>query len=162
VTGRGRLGDQEKEVDNYATVEGNNGLPMANLVRLMRQVVPTDVKILKRLTHECAVEFVGDEASECATPEDFMRSFHRLGLDDYVGPSSTYIRRYRENQNAPPSASFADEGGAVSDAVVPEPHGARILGWCGKLSLKPCTCRSNICRGLLHILRTEQKLYCYE
>ena len=89
------------------------GLPMANLVRLMRQVIPKGVKVsagAKHLTHDCAVEFVGfvaGEASEQAreqhrrivSPEDFTRAFQTLGLDDYVEPMSTYIRRYREHHN---------------------------------------------------------------
>jgi len=89
------------------------GLPMANLVRLMRQVIPKGVKVsagAKHLTHDCAVEFVGfvaGEASEQAraqhrriiSPEDFTRAFQTLGFDDYVEPMSTYIRRYREHHN---------------------------------------------------------------
>ena len=89
---------------------GTRGLPMANLVRLMRQVIPKRVKISSRakdLTHDCAVEFVGfltGEAAERATaqhrrtiaPEDFTCSLQALGFDDYVKPMSTYISRYRE------------------------------------------------------------------
>ncbi|RLN08564.1 nuclear transcription factor Y subunit B-1-like [Panicum miliaceum] len=89
------------------------GLPMANLVRLMRQVIPKGVKVsarAKQLTHDCAVEFVGfvaGEASEQAraqhrriiSPEDFTRAFQTLGLDDNVEPMSTYFRRYREHHN---------------------------------------------------------------
>lgn len=91
------------------------GLPMANLVRLMRQVIPKRVKISSRakdLTHDCAVEFVGflaGEASELAraqhrrtiSPEDFTRSLQALGFDDYVRPMSTYISRYREQATSP-------------------------------------------------------------
>jgi nuclear transcription Y subunit beta len=138
--------DEDGEM-GYATAASNR-LPMANLVRLMRQVLPTDVKISTRakdLIHDCAVEFVGfvgSEASECATaqhrrtiaPEDFTRSFQTLGLDDYVGPLSNYIHRYRENQNVvtgacslatPPgaaSASFTNEEVQFLMSVVPEPR----------------------------------------
>nr|CAB3447789.1 unnamed protein product [Digitaria exilis] len=89
-------------------------LPMANLVRLMRQVIPKGIKVAtsaKHLTHDCAVEFVGFVASEASehakvqhrriiAPEDFTCAFQSLGLDDYVQPMSTYIRRYREQHNA--------------------------------------------------------------
>lgn len=91
----------------------STGLPMANLVRLMRQVIPKGVKIsarAKSLTHDCAVDFIGFVASEASeqamaqhrrivAPEDFTRSFQTLGFDDYVKPMTTYIRRYREQHN---------------------------------------------------------------
>ncbi|PVH66894.1 hypothetical protein PAHAL_1G378200 [Panicum hallii] len=139
------------------------GLPMANLVRLMRQVIPKGVKVstrAKHLTHDCAVEFVGfvaGEASEQAraqhrriiSPEDFTRAFQTLGLDDYVEPMSTYIRRYREHHNiaagyggfvtrAPPVAATAaaapvtapgvpcfsdEEMQHLSSMVLPPAHG---------------------------------------
>ncbi|XP_062221367.1 nuclear transcription factor Y subunit B-1-like [Phragmites australis] len=129
-----------------------NGLPMANLVRLMRQVIPTKARIsarAKQLTHDCAIEFVGfvgGEASERAmaqhrrtiAPEDFTWSFRRLGLDNYVDPLTTYIRRYRDYQNAggassilaprpPPRAApgapcFTDEEMQFLRSVVPPLH----------------------------------------
>lgn len=89
------------------------GLPMTNLVRLMRQAIPKHAKISSRakdLTHDCALEFVGflaGEAVEQATaqrrrtiaPEDFTCAFQTLGFDDYVKPMTTYISRYREQVN---------------------------------------------------------------
>ena len=138
------------------------GLPMANLVRLMRQVIPKGVKVsarAKHLTLDCAVEFVGfvaGEASEQAraqhrriiSPEDFTRAFQTLGLDDYVEPMSTYIRRYREHHHiaagyggfvtrapavaataaaapvTPPGVPcFSDEGMQHLRSMVPPPRG---------------------------------------
>ncbi|KAK3158967.1 hypothetical protein QOZ80_2AG0144010 [Eleusine coracana subsp. coracana] len=125
--------------EDYAAGAGT-GLPMANLVRLIRQVIPTNVKIsahAKQLTHDCAVEFVGfvgGEAVECAveqhrrtiTPEDFTLAFQRLGFDDYVEPMSTYIRRYRENAPRPHAAAsglgFTDEEIEFLMSVIPELH----------------------------------------
>lgn len=131
------------------------GLPMANLVRLMRQVIPKGVKISSRakdLTHDCAIEFVGflaGEASELAraqhrrtiSPEDFTRSLQALGFDDYVRPMSTYISRYREQATSPAgySGGFARRppprataAPCVSDeetrSRVP-PHGEHGDGW---------------------------------
>ncbi|CAL4885116.1 unnamed protein product [Urochloa decumbens] len=118
---------------------GATGLPMANLVRLMRGAIPEGVKVstsAKHLTHDCAVEFVGfvaGEASEIASaqhrrtiaPEDFTSAFRTLGFDDYVEPMSTYIRRYRDHHDAaggygagfvprPPPAAAAEEAAAVA------------------------------------------------
>jgi histone H3/H4 len=93
---------------------GKSALPMANVVRLMRSVLPPNVKIAesaKRLTHDCAVEFVGfvgGEASQRArtehrrtiAPEDFTWSFESLGFDSYVQPMETYLHGYREYDSA--------------------------------------------------------------
>ncbi|KAL6912205.1 hypothetical protein ACP4OV_001010 [Aristida adscensionis] len=131
--GRRAVGRDEERVeevsDGEAAVEEDTatGLPMANLVRLMRQVIPANVKIssnAKRLTHDCAVEFVGfvgGEASERAraqhrrtiAPEDFTWSFRELGLDDYVEPMCTYIRRYR--------GYHRNGGGAAGGNLAPRP-----------------------------------------
>ncbi|EES05602.1 nuclear transcription factor Y subunit B-1 [Sorghum bicolor] len=128
--------------DGEGGTGGTRVLPMANLVRLMRQVIPKSAKISSRakdLTHDCALEFVGflaGEASERATaqhrrtmaPEDFTCSLQALGFDDYVKPMNTYISRYREQVNPagyrgfarrppPPPATVADVTAApcVSD-----------------------------------------------
>lgn len=117
---RDRDAEKAAQADCASSSDGEEGdtagttLPMANLVRLMRQVIPKGIKVAssaKHLTHDCAVEFVGfvaGEASEHAkvqhrriiAPEDFTCAFQSLGLDDYVQPMSTYIRRYREHHNA--------------------------------------------------------------
>ncbi|KAG2653667.1 hypothetical protein PVAP13_1NG467300 [Panicum virgatum] len=52
-----------------STASAAAGLPMANLVRLMRQVIPKGVKVsarAKHLTHDCTVEFVGFVAGEAS------------------------------------------------------------------------------------------------
>ncbi|WVZ73879.1 hypothetical protein U9M48_022136 [Paspalum notatum var. saurae] len=110
-------------------------LPMANLVRLMRQVIPKGVKIssrAKQLTHDCAVEFVGFVAGEASAqaaaqhrrtiaPEDFTCSFRALGFDDYVDPMTTYIRRYREQHH-----SAAGYGGFAPPRPPPPPAAAAV------------------------------------
>ncbi|PUZ50698.1 hypothetical protein GQ55_6G079200 [Panicum hallii var. hallii] len=86
---------------------------MANVERLMRQVIPKGFRISsssKQLTHDCTVEFAGfitGEASEQAraqhrraiTPEDYIASFEALGFDDYVEPMNTYVRGYCGQHN---------------------------------------------------------------
>nr|XP_034594633.1 nuclear transcription factor Y subunit B-1-like [Setaria viridis] len=123
------------------------GLPMANLVRLIRQVIPKGVKVstrAKHLTHDCAVEFVGFVAGEAAeqakaqhrrtiAPEDFICAFQALGFDDYVQPMSTYTRRYHEHHNnaargyrgsfvprpppPPPDVAVAEEAAVTAPGV---------------------------------------------
>uniref|UniRef100_A0ACD5Z3Z9 Uncharacterized protein n=1 Tax=Avena sativa TaxID=4498 RepID=A0ACD5Z3Z9_AVESA len=112
-----------------------NALPMANVVRLMRQVLPPNVKIAesaKLLTHDCAVEFigfVGGEASQRArvehrrtvAPEDFTWSFRSLGFDSYVQPMQTYLRGYREYDSARGRSSRAAARSSSPSALVTEP-----------------------------------------
>ncbi|KAE8780255.1 Nuclear transcription factor Y subunit B-1 [Hordeum vulgare] len=134
----GQRGEGDEE---NPAAEGGSALPMANVVRLMRRVLPSNVKIAesaKQLTHDCAVEFVGfvgGEASERArseyrrtvAPEDFTWSCQSLGFDSYVQPMQTYLRGYREYDTArgrstrgarapapPAMTSFASPGEPVT------------------------------------------------
>ncbi|OEL20638.1 Nuclear transcription factor Y subunit B-1 [Dichanthelium oligosanthes] len=141
----GRDGEKAAAADVRASSDGEGGtaagtaLPMANLVRLMRRVIPKDTKIsssAKHLTHDCAVEFVGfvaGEASEQAAaqhrrtiaPEDFTCAFQALGFDDYVEPMSTYIRRYREhNHNAAGYGGFVPRPPPAATAAAAAPAAA--------------------------------------
>ncbi|KAF0936004.1 hypothetical protein E2562_037765 [Oryza meyeriana var. granulata] len=129
----------------------NDELPMANIVRLMKKVLPGKAKIggtAKGLTHDCAVEFVGfvgEEASEKAraehrrtiAPEDYLGSFRNLGFDRYVELMETYIHGYREYERAggnrrvePPAAAvpliyggptFTDAELQFLRSVIPSP-----------------------------------------
>jgi histone H3/H4 len=131
--GASREGDEEKPASEEG--EGRNALPMANVVRLMRQVLPPNVKIAesaKQLTHDCAVEFVsfvGGEASERArtehrrtvAPEDFTWSFQNLGFDSYVQPMQTYLRGYREYDTARGRSSRAASRASAAEAAATAP-----------------------------------------
>ncbi|CAN6274610.1 unnamed protein product [Urochloa humidicola] len=113
---------------------GVTGLPMANLVRLIRRAIPKGVKVstsAKHLTHDCAVEFVGfvaGEASDLASaqhrrtiaPEDFTRAFRTLGFDDYVQPMTTYIRRYRDHHDVAGYGGFVPPAAAAAVAAPDE------------------------------------------
>ncbi|KAG2582618.1 hypothetical protein PVAP13_6KG156900 [Panicum virgatum] len=103
-------------------------LPMANIERLMRQVIPKGFRISsssKQLTHDCTVEFacfITGEASEQARaqhrrtirPEDYISSFEALGFDNYVETMSTYIRRYRGQHDTAGNGNYA-----LAHATVP-------------------------------------------
>ena len=111
---KGRCSREDDGEKNQASEEGGNALPMANVVRLMRRVLPPNVKIAesaKLLTHDCAVEFVGFVGGEASArartehrrtvaPEDFTWSFRSLGFDSYVQPMQTYLRGYRDYDSA--------------------------------------------------------------
>ncbi|KAL5207065.1 hypothetical protein ABZP36_031500 [Zizania latifolia] len=125
-------------------------LPIANLVRLMKKVLPGNAKIggtAKCLTHDCVggfVGFVSDEASERVSaehrrtvgPDDWVGAFHTLGFDRFAEPMTTYIHGYRDqfertggNRRVPPQAAlppgapvtFTDEELQFLRSVIPSP-----------------------------------------
>ncbi|KAG8072208.1 hypothetical protein GUJ93_ZPchr0006g46021 [Zizania palustris] len=115
--GNGKGEEEAAGLDGEAgrgVIINNNKLPIANLVRLMKKVIPGNAKIegkAKVLAHDCAVEFVGfvgDEASEktkvehrrTIAPEDYVSSLHTLGFDNYAEPMANYIHGYREFERA--------------------------------------------------------------
>nr|BAD12929.1 putative NF-YB1 protein [Oryza sativa Japonica Group]BAD16076.1 putative NF-YB1 protein [Oryza sativa Japonica Group] len=133
----GRNMDQVKKAavrsDGVGGSATNAELPMANLVRLIKKVLPGKAKIggaAKGLTHDCAVEFVGfvgDEASEKAkaehrrtvAPEDYLGSFGDLGFDRYVDPMDAYIHGYREFERAGGNRRVAPPPPAAATPLTP-------------------------------------------
>ncbi|KAL3812866.1 hypothetical protein ACJIZ3_014134 [Penstemon smallii] len=85
-------------------------LPIANVGRIMKQILPTNAKISKEgkeTMQECVSEFIGfvtSEASEKCRKErrktvngdDICWAMGNLGFDDYSGPLKRYLNRYRE------------------------------------------------------------------
>lgn len=96
---------------NPCTVrEQDRFMPIANVIRIMRKVLPTHAKIsddAKETIQECVSEyisFITSEANErcqreqrkTITAEDVLWAMSKLGFDDYVDPLSIYLHRYRE------------------------------------------------------------------
>ncbi|XP_027164788.1 nuclear transcription factor Y subunit B-5-like [Coffea eugenioides] len=85
-------------------------LPIANVGRIMKQILPPNAKIskeAKETMQECVSEFIGfvtSEASEKCRKErrktvngdDICWALGTLGFDDYAGPLKRYLDRYRE------------------------------------------------------------------
>lgn len=90
----------------------DNLLPIANVGRIMKDVLPPQAKIskhAKETIQECATEFVGfvtGEASERCRRErrktvngdDICYAMRSLGLDHYADAMRRYLQRYRENE----------------------------------------------------------------
>lgn len=90
--------------------EQDRFMPIANVIRIMRKVLPTHAKIsddAKETIQECVSEyisFITSEANErcqqeqrkTITAEDVLWAMSKLGFDDYIEPLSMYIQRYRE------------------------------------------------------------------
>ncbi|MQL95121.1 hypothetical protein Taro_027785 [Colocasia esculenta] len=99
--GNARGSEGRREQDMY--------MPITNVVRIMRQVLPLNVKIAddaKDTIQECVSEyisFVTGEANErcrqeqrkTITAEDLLYAMCKLGFEDYIGPLTVFLQRYR-------------------------------------------------------------------
>nr|XP_016462866.1 PREDICTED: nuclear transcription factor Y subunit B-5-like [Nicotiana tabacum] len=97
-------GSNSKEQDHL--------LPIANVGRIMKQILPPNAKIskeAKETVQECVSEFIGfvtGEASEKCRKErrktvngdDVCWALGTLGFDDYGGAMKRFLHRYRENE----------------------------------------------------------------
>ncbi|XP_021748654.1 nuclear transcription factor Y subunit B-10-like [Chenopodium quinoa] len=96
--------------------EQDHYMPIANLVRIIRQVLPSNAKVAdgaKVMLQECVSEFISFITSEAnekcqqehrktITAEDVIVAMSRLGLDHYVELLYIYLQKYRENELYPP------------------------------------------------------------
>ncbi|KAL0915010.1 hypothetical protein M5K25_015406 [Dendrobium thyrsiflorum] len=103
----GDQGDQSPR-RNFRTPEGF--LPITNIFRIMKKVLPRNGKITKdakETMQECVTEFISfitSETSEMLQNEkrktingdDILRAMTTLGFDDYIAPLRMYLRKYRE------------------------------------------------------------------
>ncbi|KAI6184024.1 CAAT box DNA-binding protein subunit B [Aphelenchoides bicaudatus] len=123
-------GESSTEVD--VIQEQDRFLPIANVARIMKRVVPSSGKLSKEskeCVQECVTEFIQfivAEASErCSTEkrktitcEDLLQALSTLGFDPYVEVLKTYIEKYRsavkniqpsENNNPPTNSSKPEQ-----------------------------------------------------
>ncbi|XP_055815194.1 nuclear transcription factor Y subunit B-5-like [Solanum dulcamara] len=87
-------------------------LPIANVGRIMKNILPPNAKIskeAKETMQECVSEFIGfvtGEASDKCRKErrktvngdDVCWALRTLGFDDYNGALKRYLHRYRESE----------------------------------------------------------------
>ncbi|XVE65632.1 hypothetical protein DITRI_Ditri08aG0015800 [Diplodiscus trichospermus] len=92
-------------------------LPIANVGRIMKQILPPNAKIskeAKETMQECVSEFISfvtSEASEKCKKErrktvngdDICWSMAALGFDDYAVPLRRYLHKYRELEGDKPA-----------------------------------------------------------
>ncbi|XP_057475489.1 nuclear transcription factor Y subunit B-5-like [Actinidia eriantha] len=85
-------------------------LPIANVGRIMKQILPPNAKISKEAKErmqECVSEFISFVTSEASDKckrerrktvngDDVCWAMGRLGFDDYAEPLKSYLHRYRE------------------------------------------------------------------
>lgn len=116
-TGGGRVGgstggSSEEAGSGVGVVvkEQDRLLPIANVGRIMKQILPPNAKIskeAKETMQECVSEFIsfvtGEASDKChkekrktVNGDDICCALATLGFDDYAEPLRRYLVRYRE------------------------------------------------------------------
>ncbi|WVZ67521.1 hypothetical protein U9M48_016584 [Paspalum notatum var. saurae] len=100
-------------------------LPIANVGRIMKQILPPNAKIskeAKETMQECVSEFIsfvtGEASDKChkekrktVNGDDVCWAFGALGFDDYVDPMRRYLHKYRELEGDRAAAAASSRGG---------------------------------------------------
>ena len=108
-------------------LEQERFLPMSNVGRIMKRVLPQEGKLskeAKECMQECITEFlqfITSEASDkCAsekrktiTGEDLLFSFAKLGFDEYVEPLRVFLYKYRDAHKI---KSYEEKNGEIPAA----------------------------------------------
>jgi nuclear transcription Y subunit beta len=103
------IGASTANDDNFVK-EQERLLPIANVGRIMKGILPSNAKISKEskeTMQECVSEFISFVTSEASDKcrkerrktvngDDVCWALETLGFDDYAGPIRRYLHRYRE------------------------------------------------------------------
>ncbi|KAL2342903.1 hypothetical protein Fmac_004188 [Flemingia macrophylla] len=95
---------------NNSNKEMDRFLPIANVGRIMKKVIPPNGKIskdAKETVQECVSEFIsfvtGEASDKCQREkrktingEDVIWAITTLGFEDYVEPLKSYLQKYKE------------------------------------------------------------------
>ncbi|XP_021734845.1 nuclear transcription factor Y subunit B-3-like [Chenopodium quinoa] len=96
--------------NNASNKEQDRFLPIANVGRIMKKVIPQSGKIskdAKETVQECVSEFIsfvtGEASDKCQREkrktingDDIIWAITTLGFEDYVNPLKMYLNKYRE------------------------------------------------------------------
>ncbi|KAI4324107.1 hypothetical protein L6164_023670 [Bauhinia variegata] len=108
-------GDQNENETCQLTMpeDDHERVPLANVARIMRQVLPPHAKIsddAKETIQDCVSKYINiitakankrcfDDSRVKVTAEDVLLAMEELKLDQYVDPLKVFLTRYRENEN---------------------------------------------------------------
>ncbi|GFP84115.1 nuclear transcription factor y subunit b-9 [Phtheirospermum japonicum] len=73
-------------------------MPIANVIRIMRRVLPAHAKIAddaKETIQECVSEFISFVTSEANERYDVLSAMASLGFDNYVEPLTAFLEKHR-------------------------------------------------------------------
>ncbi|WZZ12728.1 nuclear transcription factor Y subunit B-7 [Brassica napus] len=106
------LGSSSLKNNNINNKEQDRFLPIANVGRIMKKVLPGNGKIskdAKETVQECVSEFIsfvtGEASDKCQREkrktingDDIIWAITTLGFEDYVAPLKIYLGKYRETE----------------------------------------------------------------
>ncbi|KAE9456580.1 hypothetical protein C3L33_11520, partial [Rhododendron williamsianum] len=108
--------EQQQQQQSYTARENTHDqdyyVPTANITRVMRRVLPLQAKITdeaKETVQQCVTEYINMVTSEAndrchreerktITADDILWAIERLGFDNYAGPLSLFLDRFRDAQ----------------------------------------------------------------
>ncbi|KAF7144950.1 hypothetical protein RHSIM_Rhsim04G0012600 [Rhododendron simsii] len=108
--------EQQQQQQSYTAPENTHDqdcyVPTANITRVMRRVLPPQAKIAddaKETVQQCVTEYINMITSEAndrchreerktITADDILWAIERLGFDNYAGPLSLFLNRFRDAQ----------------------------------------------------------------
>ncbi|KAF1867016.1 hypothetical protein Lal_00049443 [Lupinus albus] len=110
VAEKTRMQSAAREENECMVREQDRFMPIANVIRIMRKILPPHAKISddsKETIQECVSEYIsfitGEANERCQreqrktiTAEDVLWAMSKLGFDDYIEPLTMYLHRYRE------------------------------------------------------------------
>ncbi|XP_010279614.1 PREDICTED: nuclear transcription factor Y subunit B-1-like isoform X2 [Nelumbo nucifera] len=105
--------------------EQDRFLPIANISRIMKKVIPPNGKIAKDAkdcVQECVSEFISFITSEASDKcqrekrktingDDLLWAMATLGFEDYIAPLKMYLQLYREMEGDSKGSRGADQSG---------------------------------------------------
>nr|DAD38014.1 TPA_asm: hypothetical protein HUJ06_008655 [Nelumbo nucifera] len=117
--------------DDGSIKEQDRLLPIANVGRIMKQILPLNAKIskeAKETMQECVSEFIsfvtGEASDKChkekrktVNGDDICWALGTLGFDDYAEPLKRYLHRYRELEGER-AANNQNKGGSMENKQV--------------------------------------------
>ncbi|ONK54924.1 uncharacterized protein A4U43_UnF9650 [Asparagus officinalis] len=143
--GHQRLGG-DGEGSGSTIKEQDRLLPIANVGRIMKQILPPNAKIskeAKETMQECVSEFIsfvtGEASDKChkekrktVNGDDICWALSTLGFDDYVEPMRRYLQKYRETEGDRAAAAGASgghlgRGGNSSDDRANQPNSGPLM-----------------------------------
>ncbi|PNT73541.1 nuclear transcription factor Y subunit B-1 [Brachypodium distachyon] len=120
-------GSGEQQDQGMGIKEQDRLLPIANVGRIMKQILPPNAKIskeAKETMQECVSEFIsfvtGEASDKChkekrktVNGDDVCWAFSALGFDDYVDPMRRYLLKFRELEGDRAAAAASSRGAAA-------------------------------------------------
>lgn len=114
--------------------EQDKALPIANVGRIMKQILPPSAKISKegkQLMQECVTEFIsfvtGEASDKChkenrktVNGDDICWALSSLGFDNYAETIARYLHKYRQAEREKMNHNKKYEGSATQTLNQPQ------------------------------------------